>query len=389
MDPAERPPDDWREFFAGLSQPSLPSALGAVLVAALVWAVAATRITWASVAEGWWLSSPVDDYAALTAGCLNSRDAPRAALPVLLIGASASREALVEPRALSVQLSRATGLPPHAAVARGLFAGDLHPVEMLALTDCLPEGFDGLVVVSVSPQALSEPLEASLRLLRQPRLPLRSQAQRGWAAARGLSLKPASDVPLLDAPSFFLARPQALMNMRRRQPPMPEYHQIEHMPDPSPEAWEKVILPRMRAWTEGYEAHSAENFGIYAALVGALQAKGARVVLMDAPRNPTALAQALSEPAERAALQRYEADVVGFTEKVGAAWVQPMAGLGLDGEAFKDHSHIDTREAREAWTRALAEQLAGVLRASGWTPAQVPGPPPMRPGAPPTTGGRP
>lgn len=384
MDPSEAR-SQARELLAGLTEPSLPSVLGALLVAVLLWSTAAARIGWDSVAEGWWLSSPVDDYAALAAECLSLQRAPMPVLPVVLIGSSASREALVDTHALSVKLGRELKLPPHEVSVHGLFAGDLRPVEMLALTACLPEGFDGLVLASISPQVLSEPESEIERLLAKPRLPLRSEAQRAWAEAHGHPGRAPTGVPLLDAPGFFLARPQALLNHRHALPPKPEFHQIENLPDPSAQAWTQLIVPRLRAWVKDYPERHAQNLSLYAALLEDLRARGAVAALEDAPRNPKALEQALAEPAERAVLDRYEADVAEFTENQGAAWLQPMAGLGLGGAAFKDHSHIDDWAAREAWTEALALGLARALREAGWTPSRPVGPPPptLRQGSPP------
>lgn len=336
--------------------------------------------SWDSVEQGVWITSPVDDHAALAAACLRLARGEPSPLEVVLIGSSASREALEQPHAVAFGLAAELGVRPKAVQAHGLFAGDLRPVELLSLADCLPPALDGLVVLSISPQALSEP-EAELdRLLQAPRLPLSSEALEGWMQAQGRPAPRHTGLPMVDHPAFFLARPQALGQLVRATPVEPAFHQVDEMALPSQDAWEELIVPRLQEWVARYPERSEANLGLYAAMIQDLQRRGAKVALQDAPRNPDALAQALRDPADRAMLDRYEADVAAFAEAHGAAWIQPQRGLTLSGQDFLDHSHIRTPEGRGLWTQALVRDLAAVLRASGWTPPPGwVGPPPTRP----------
>lgn len=341
-----------RAFWHGLTQPSLPALVGALLVALgmLVWCarvldervIASARF---AVHEG-------DDYAFVAASSLTPTPAG-----IVLMASSSGREALADPFTLERLVVQHGGVA--SAPVRLLMAGGLYHLEMLALVERLPVG-SSVLGLEVSERNLGLPVDEAQGLLDAPRVPLRSALLDAAVARAGLHPRPVrTEVFFFDQARFFLARPQALLALGR-PPPAPLLHQADRMPPPDPAEWTRLVR-RVTDWLRRYPENAARNEQLYGELVRAAQARGARVVLIEALRNPWVVEQARKDPEAAAAWDLYRARMPELAQSLGVEWWRLDGDASLQARDFIDYAHLRSGDARYRYTEALAVRLSGML----------------------------
>lgn len=222
-----------QELWAGLTEPSTGAVAGALGVALACLVLCMALLTPALVADGMLVTWPGDDYAALAADVLRSSAAPRPVVNVVLIGSSASREAIEQPHRVELDLARALGVPPRTVRLRVFTAADLAAIEALAVVEQLPDGFADLVVVEVSARNVAVCPERLRALHRAPRLPFDGARAEDFLVEAGLvTPRWRTGNYFLDHHGFFLARPDALKYLHRPPPPCPSSTRSRSCPTP-------------------------------------------------------------------------------------------------------------------------------------------------------------
>lgn len=341
-------------FWLGLTRPSRLALGGALVVAVAVWAACILLVGPDSVARRRIHVSHDDDFAEVAAVSLRlARPAPGSRWAVL-IGSSATREAIVNPRALE------RALPGRAQVAP-MLAAAMTPVEMLALAEALPAGLSGVAVLEVAERHLATSPQENRDVIRVPRLPLDSAAVARLADAHGLA-RPRASVGnyFLDHAEFFLARPAAVGALFGRPAATYAWHQIDGMRPPTETDWRRLVN-RSKAWLTRPEAVYGANEDLYVSVVGMLRDRGLDVVLVRAPRNPAFLERLDADPEVRAARTAMEERLAALAARAGAPLWYVDTEAELDPQAFKDYTHLFRPEGRQRFTSTLARKLADRL----------------------------
>lgn len=331
------------DLVAGLLHPTWGSLGGALAVALAT----ATAIAWMPVdnalADGRVILQDDDEVAALVGALVRLDRARPPGAQVWVVGSSAVREAVSSPTELSIAVQRRG-----YAGAQLLAAGGLYAQETLAVVDTLPLEAGDLVVVELSERNLGLSRAGLNSLLRIPRLPLRSDAVDRHAAASGL--RPSRAVPgsdWLTFPTFWAPRTAALL-VPVSSPVTVPHHLVDTLEPPSEDGL-VGLKARLQRWQDDCSRRAADHAEAYRAMLGLAQDAGARLVLVDAPRNPRL--RPPTEPGGCAEAMAALAATPGITR------VDPTRDAGVEASAFLDHAHLIDPRARERWTTSLARAL--------------------------------
>jgi hypothetical protein len=344
----------WVVFWEGLTQPSLTASLGSLIVALGLLGICVGGLDQRAIADARFASFEGDDFAWLAAAALELPNLAGSEGPgVLIMASSSGREAITSAPALEAAIG-APRLPVHLWVA-----GGLTHLEMAALVEQLPPQGELLVLVEVSERNWGMPAEEHQELLDRPRLPLRSPTQDNLAASVGL--RPRTQLPsvFLDQSGFFLARTRSVRRLWR---PLigPLLHQVENLPPVTPSEWQRLGR-RVISWSARVPASADLNEAIYAGLIAAIQARGHRVVLTEALRNPMLVSAAEADPAGGAGLRVYWSKIRAFAQKQGVPYLVLASDAKLKAADFIDYAHLYRPEARYRYTAVLGRAVRRVL----------------------------
>lgn len=351
---AARAPAPHLAFGAGLRRGALrpsPLALGIALLTALLTVLAAVTYIDERALKGDWMATfDGDDFAFLAGAAERATDDAKDEGPELLIlGSSALREAIEGP----AQLGQVTGF----LRVQSLTAGGLTHLEALQLIDHLAPNPGRLVLLELSERSLSMDSAESQGLIDAPRLPLDGPTFDAAVAAAGLRPRaPRFEALALRHARFFLARPQAVRNLLNG-PPQALFHQADHLKTASAADWDRWER-RLVGWYRALPAEADRNTLLYVKLIEGLRARGGRVALVEAPRNPALLERALRAEGAEAGFREGQRRAQALADAVGAPRWRPAKGI--PAQDYVDYAHIITASGRGRFTEALASQIQGL-----------------------------
>ncbi len=340
----------WHALLEGLLRPTA-GTLSASLVVALVGVAGwSARLGEADLAQGWSVQSWDDEFAALAGEVCRMRQQPPPAGGTWVIGSSATREALSSPEALAGALRRYGKRGP----VRLFAAGGLYAEEALVLVEALPIAEGDLVLIELSARNLALPADELQGLLTDPRLPLHGVALDRVAQAQGLvPTRRVAGSSLLSYPAFWLPRMGGLVHLLVGAPEV-DLHLVDRL-GPVHADRALALAARLGDWARRCGEAADLHRATYRAIGAELQRKGARLVLLEAPRNPAMwAAQVAAEPGLEAAA---EACLAAVETDLGRPRIDPIRGADLPPGAFRDHAHLGDAGARRIYTAALAAAI--------------------------------
>jgi hypothetical protein len=349
------PAPAWREFRAGLLEPSWTGLLTALGVLLLALALLAAIVDESFVAR--WGQIDGDFDAMTTATALRLRTAPADRPVVVVFGSSQFGVAL-----------RRDGLA--RALARAGIDADVHKLttareplpDVLALAGAVPDGARGVVVVEVSPLRFAETAREDYGAAVRYRLGLRSAAQDAVLRAAGLDPPARTGIYALDNAGFLLPRRRALLrNVLRRSATA---HDWALFPPLSEADLHGRLMPLFRQRQSGYWREGEGNRALLGRIVAELRARTAlEVLLVEYPLSPALF----PDPA----LERMLAHHAGEMRRLAGATGAIYAGLERQPRfaqaEYRDWVHLGTESAVARETEAVAG-----LVAEAWPRAAAP-----------------
>ncbi len=351
----------WRSFVHGATRPSLAALFGAaaVVMVCLWGAVTGLRPERFAALDASSLTlDGEDDYGRLSHEVL-ALSARRWERPtVLLLGPSSLRECLTTPAGFTREVEAAADLDLDVF---DLAADDSTFAEYAGVLDVLPDGFRGVVALTVSPTMF-----ARLNARRLERQAAREEMQLGWvSAARDAELRALGvHVPArtgywaIDVAPFLLARLDLPLRRLIAGPAEFRWHRMNQR---VPLANLELNRRSVRARLSRYEEAAPGAFATLERLMDAFarRSEDVRFLLFEQTELPGGFASTMGE-------ERYEAyhdEVTGF-----AAAREDTDYLDLNHVLvradFADLVHLGRLEGRAKYTRALAREVAARLPAT-------------------------
>ena len=337
-------------------QPSLPALLGTLMVAASLFAACAVVITpefLTSIDYGYLMSDERDEYARLTTIGLRLQNAGPPSAAVVLLGASAMREAISDAGDIERLIAVRSG---RSVPVYDLMAGGLDLWQTSALIGCLGRGFTGVVVLGVSPGRLARDRDGLAMLLENPRLGLHSAGFDEEVRLAGLAVPRRTGVYFLDHFRFFVARRWSLLRVVKG-PAEPMRHPFLNRDPATGERWESLV-ERQMSRLESYYQNREANLAVIERAVERLRRNGSvEVVLLEASRHPALVGLVYSK--ELWADHRRRVGQFAHDHDVHYWDLQTDSDLSEDD--FADYTHLRSAEAVQRYTRILAERLTTII----------------------------
>lgn len=341
-------------FVRGATRPSGGALVGTIGVAATMMAACALFVTPAFLGRidiGYLMNNRYDSYAHLTGEVfrLELEGVPDDA--VLLFGTSAANHGVEVPD-LERDLTEATG---REATVLPLYADALGLWEMLNAIDEIGESYDGVVVIAASAMAFCQNADNLQAQIDDPRLPFRSEAYAAEARRLGVDLPGETGNYFFDYSNFFTARLRAVGNIFTGPKGYGRlYDERGALPDPG--RWDRLMVALTERMDQ-YDACSDVLFEGLERIVETARSKGdVRVVVVEPPTNPRAVAQLN----EGGVFDRHRARMEAFAAEHGIEY-WPMDGVELAESDFIDWTHLLESPSRTRYTEALASRLAALM----------------------------
>jgi hypothetical protein len=355
-------------FRRALLSPSR-AALGLTLgVTLATWVLLVFGLTPGRMAEWapYFAASRRDTCAFVTGRVEALRLAPTAAHPsVVFIGASGLRDAITTPEALAAELAdRVPDAPdvpnvPNVPNVHWLVTDGQNMLESLSLVEALPPDFEGVIVLGVNPFRLGHGLAPILNQVRfEYRLGFRSRILLEKSAAAGIPL--VGDISYFwDNHRFFLPRLRyAYKNTKRGAPEeFPRPPNREGGGHASPDAWqwfEEVTDGMSTRWFRQAPEGLLPMTEMFAALPNRERIE---IVLLEGPVSQRARERYYGAEFYAKYFEHMErlAQDHGFEH-----WTLTKDAAITEGD-FYDWGHLNNAEARERFTKVLADRLAPLL----------------------------
>ncbi len=345
-------------FWQGLTRPSLASLALALLVPATLFGACALLLTPRRLGTGFHRRVALnrfDDpiFTAAEALALSHRQPARPL--VVVFGASSSRNAILGEEPLARWTGQAAG---REVKAYNLCSGGQLLWETAILADLLPERFEGVVPIGISPGRLwNYDPNILADWLRTPRLAIGLDHADRLARQWGLEVPPRTGNYFWDYRKLFLPRIEPFL---RNLPKRPLIHDTARLGRGriSRSKWDyKMGEPaRLR---RRYDRNARRALEALAEIVRGLRGRGkVGVALIEEPIHPTYRKEGFGEEF----WATYTADIRTFASEHDLPyWDLNLVGNYGDGDFF-DTVHFDTAEAQRRWTRALAERCGDLLR---------------------------
>ncbi len=353
MGTTDRPPlSILAAFLHGATTPSVLAVGGAAAVLLAWWLAALTLITprlVGALPPELLLNNAGDDYAALTQEVFLQQRRAWEGPTVVLVGPSALREAISSPSSLAGKLTDLTGSP---VTVVDLHADDLNIWETGAVAEALPRGLEGVLVLTVSPSKLGQPLVALEKRATRPRL--------GWSSplVEAEMVRARIDPPLrtgiyaVDNRGFLFARARRLPQ-RLWDPPELKIRRHRWKRAANQQRLVRINAKNQRAKTKSYPTRGAANHEVLGRIVDTFQARSsARIVLLEAPARAD-----LREVIGPAIWDAYRRDIQAFAKsRTGVRYLN--LNHQLEHDDFVDYLHVHDKKAEKRYTAALAKALA-------------------------------
>lgn len=345
----------------GATRPSGVGLVGTLAVTAIWMLVTMALLDTAALRDHRWVAEPIDDFAWMAGNLVRYQQASPELLQVAVVGTSATREALSDGGALQADLAELLQRPVEVHL---LVAGSLYPLEYLVVADHLPSAASGVVVLEVSERQLGLEPRTWHWLARNPRLPLSSPSYRQRVAQAGFRGRlRIPGVYLSEHLDFYAARLGTRVGQRFA--PVPYHlHPVDAMPAPQQHEWDRMQA-NYEHWLRIFDAHSDSVLPIFRQLVDAIRdGSSSQVVFLQAPRNPQFVERVgASSDASRMLNERYHGRIQELAQELQVPYWNLLKDAEVNAEHFRDHAHLRDTDARQRYTRALAEAIASTVRA--------------------------
>lgn len=351
-------------FWQGLKCPSLGAvtiAFGSVAGFFLLICLFLTPAFWASGAWRYVMTDDLDVQTYVTQKVLSRP--PSEPSSVVLLGTSVTIRCVESEKALSDLISKASGRLHHV---HDLATDAQMTWEMAALTEQLPPGPGGVLVIGLTPGILAtgpsdNGWNSLATVIKMPKLGFTSAALDEEARHAGISVPVRTGIYGLDNAKFFLSRRRAILRNFFRggmdyADPLTAFWYADVN---RPEFWREEVAA-LSGVAASYDTNAAYNFYVIARFIErARNQNPIRVIILESPINPS-----WQNEAEGAAFfARYRTNLQAFAAKQNAAFLTVSESAGLKAEDFVDYEgHIGNEAARRRCTEILAEGVAHELR---------------------------
>jgi len=278
-----------------------------------------------------------------------------APLQVTLIGASSLHEAILDTKKIEALL--ASKLDTEIKVTK-ITARGLEVYNLTRFIDYLPEGYEGIVLFSVSLENLPIPSDISELY---SRFPLPSSTFNELLEHEGIKRRE-TGVYLLDYYRFFSVHSVRLIKslLFGPIPPVNYYMSGVKTSERSPEEKRK-IRNKVRIISESSHLYLTHNQEILAAIYKKLETHGIYGVFLHPPRNIDFLQPIYVSLGKKDYLNKIDNEYRNFAEKQKVTYWNFNNTSQFCLDDFRDHSHISNDEARSRYTNMLVDNLAELI----------------------------
>jgi hypothetical protein len=344
-----------REYWSSATRPSLAVLLVVLATTLGIFGAATIGLTQETMAHGAhaFLANVDSDHAAfatgraLKLGLSSSRD-----LRVVVVGASSTREAMD-----ADDLERT--VLEHAGVrvrVDNLATGSQFLVESMALSERIPDGARGVLLIGVGSVRFSAPPESLAVYAEAPRLGIRSDQLDALYREAGIDAPPRTGVYAYDNLAYLAPRFEFLvLRLALRRPARQIPHGYLGLPQTKPDG---RIWRAARKRLVGYDAHREHNRDLLRNLVRHVRSRtGMKVMLVRPPVNP----RFNSGLEDRTLPGRHHR----FMREVAAELDAPFLSLPeiapCTEDEFWDWCHLRSREAIRRCSEAVGIRMVPLL----------------------------
>lgn len=294
-----------------------------------------------------------DDPALCTSRAIQLQSSSSTQPLLVVLGASTTRESLSTLHIADLLEAR-TG---RRLAVHNLTFSSQHILESLALTDAIPQGRKGVVVIGVNPIRMGKQVNVA-RYFRGANLgfvsPSLREEARYWNAT-----PPQSTGWYAWDNRYFLLRlwksvsntlPRAILLPTRRKEPSEYFY--EGMPLLDNKRLQQEYA-QVRESLSGYATALPQNMAALERLVKKLEARRLQVVLVESPRNDEFASSFQSGDF----YARYQRDMREFAQRLHLEYADPNTEVNLSTSEFYDWGHLRSPEARNEYTAALVRRL--------------------------------
>ncbi|MEX2215022.1 MAG: hypothetical protein WD768_12885 [Phycisphaeraceae bacterium] len=356
------PPTFFGTFLQGLTRPSLPAVIGTLCVA-LAWLAACvlflTPANLARIDARYLMTVEDDDYTEVSLRAFRIAAQPvKPAFAIALFGTSGTREAISDEKVIEEAVSAELGTQ---APCYFLAAKALSPYEMVGVMDHISEGFEGIVVMHIGPNFLSDSGEGRRHLIDLHRLAFQNEVYDEELRAAGLNPPSHTGNYFLDNWRFFSVRTNdQLLHHLIAGPPVFKRHRYVDKPPlrENQRGWDDMVATAIKWMDEqAYRANRQTNRELLDRMIARLRRNGrVELVLVEVPRNPV-LSNILIPPAlasdHRAFMQQW-------AQQPGVHYFELDQEAALTADDLEDYIHLRSPAAQERYTKALAQKLRQV-----------------------------
>jgi len=347
------------EFWRGLTTPSLTALLTALSVTAALVLSCFVFIRPCMMASGghrYFALTEYDTYNSVTGRAISLSRARNCAPAVFFLGTSADEEALTSCDQLAQLVAEKIDITP--VVHDLTMAGQTH-WEMAALTDMLPEHFDGVVLLGlgVAPPRFLLPGTELAQLVETPRLGFVSEAFDREISLAGLKVPERRGNYFWDNRKYFAMRIPSLFRNILTAPPVYEGHTEFYQIRARFFNLEEEIT-RTRKLLQDYGTAAPRGLAVFERIAQSLKRRGrVAVVIMQSPANP----QFIDKTWGRASYNAHKERMHLFAAQHRIFYWDLTDSAALTADDFYDWTHIQSHEAKKRYMHALAQKLAELL----------------------------
>lgn len=357
-----------KEFFLGVSKPSLPAYAGALAIAFLLTCLHTWWITPGLLATDsirYFYSEPYDPLARVSGELWRVKTAPEKGPHIFFTGTSTVEHSVLSGHLQSLLRER-TGT---AARVHLLTLPGVTPWEQAAMAEFLRERKGSVWILGITPRMLCSGLNELASLAGSPRIPIYSTAFDEEVRHYGLTLPGRTGYFYFDFfPSFFAPRSRLYLNLATSPIANPD---LTPSPPRSTEAdWAAIAQhdPRIgvqRLWIERYADNHGLVFAVYARTIERIRAAGSTPVLLEGVQHPRVDAITSAIPVLKQRYEQYARDMAGFVGEHNVTYWNLRDPALLQPEDFDDYLHVGSNAGRRRYTEELASRVFGILHKGG------------------------
>jgi len=356
------PPTFLSSFIDGVTHPTLPAVIGTLSVA-LAWFLAClllvTPANLAKVDARYFMTVPEDDYTEVSLRAFRiAQQKEKPPFAVAILGTSGTRESIYDEKIIEEAVGAELKMP---APCYFLAAKALSLYEIAGLMDQVGDGFRGIVMVHVGPNALSDSGDARGYLTSLHRLAFQNEVYD--EELRRVGLEPASHTGnyFLDNWRFFSARTNAdlLRHLVFGPPDFKRHRYVDKPPLRDNAVGWKAMVKTAKEWMneDAYRANRQANKELLDRMTARLRKNGrVELVLVEVPRHPelsTELIPPALDPDHRAFMRRWATEP-------GVHYFELDDEAELTADDLEDYIHLRSPAAQVRYTKVLAEKLRSV-----------------------------